>query len=364
MGAGLLAVYVSGHGFGHATRTAEVLRAVRGRAPDLPITVCTSAPASLFTDVVAPPVAVRLLECDAGLAQRDALTIDEEASAAAAARFQAGFVELAAAEAAWLREAGARVVLGDVPPLAFAAAAEAAVPSFALSNFSWDWIYRHIGRRQPELAAAAEQAALAYGRAGLLLRLPFAGDLSAFPRIEDVPLVARRPALTRPEARLRLGLDARRAVLISFGGLAMPGVDSSALGLLPEYQFLLTERAGDGGATNLRWIASESLRAAGLRYLDLIGAVDVVVGKPGYGTVTDCIGAGTRLVYTARGDFPEYEALVAEMPRYLPATFVSNEDLRTGRLRDALERVRAVDFPEPPRLDGASAAADRILSAL
>jgi transposase-like protein len=34
----VLAVYVSGHGYGHATRTAEVLRAVRERASALKIT--------------------------------------------------------------------------------------------------------------------------------------------------------------------------------------------------------------------------------------------------------------------------------------------------------------------------------------
>ncbi len=51
----MIAVYVSGHGFGHSTRTAEVLRTLRERAPSLPITVSTSAPAFLFEGIVAPP---------------------------------------------------------------------------------------------------------------------------------------------------------------------------------------------------------------------------------------------------------------------------------------------------------------------
>ena len=97
--------------------------------------------------------------------------------------------------------------------------------------------------------------------------------------------------------------------------------------------------------------------AAGLDYPDLVGAVDVVVTKPGYGIVSDCIGAGTRLVYTDRGDFPEYPVMVAEMPRYLPAVFASNEEVREGRLRRALEAVQALPFPAPPRTDGAAVAA-------
>jgi L-arabinokinase len=361
----MLTVYVSGHGYGHSTRTAEVLRALRQRRPGLPIAVCTSAPAFLFEGIVAPPLTVRVVECDIGLVQGDALTIDEAGTAAACRAFGEGWDDLVAREAGWLRGAGARLVLGDIPPLAFAAAAEAGVASVALGNFSWDWVYGHLAARQPALAEAATRARRAYGAADLLLRLPFAGDLSAFRRIEDVPLVARQPSVGKAEARRRLGLDGRPAVLLSFGGLGLPGLRPDSFRSLAELQLLLADRVGAGEAPeNLRRLDAEALSAAGLSYLDLVGAADVVVTKPGYGIVSDCIGAGTRLVYTDRGDFPEYPVMVAEMPRYLPAVFASNEDVRHGRLRPALEEVLRLPFPGPPRTDGASVAAERLLALL
>jgi L-arabinokinase len=364
-GKSLLAVYVSGHGYGHATRTAEVLRAVRARAADLPIVVRTSAPAFLFEGVIAPPLAVRRVECDVGLVQRDALVIDEAGTVAAWRAFMDGWDARVAGEAAWLREAGARLVLGDIPPLAFAAAAAAGVPSVALGNFSWDWVYAHLAAREPALVEAAARAGEAYAGAELLLRLPFAGDLSAFRRIEDVPLVARKPEVARAEARGRLGLDDRPAVLLSFGGLGLPGLQLAAFGALTGYQVLLTGGAGDGAApANLRRLDGPSLLAAGLEYPDVVGAADVVVTKPGYGIVSDCIGAGTRLVYTDRGDFPEYPVMVAEMPRYLPAVFASNEEVREGRLGPALEAALALPFPAPPRTDGAAVTAERLLGLL
>jgi len=360
----MLAVYVSGHGYGHSTRTAEVLRAVRAEAPELPITVCTSAPAFLFEGVVPPPIAVLRVECDVGLVQRDALVIDEEATAAAWRAFAAGWSARVAAEAAWLREGGARLVLGDIPPLAFAAAREAGVPSMALGNFSWDWIYRHLAGRQPALGEAADRAAEAYAACERLLRLPFACDTPAFREVEDIPLVVRRPAVARDEARRRLGLDQRPSVLLSFGGIGLPGLRVDALGGLSGFQFLLTCPAGVGEAGNTRHIDGRALAAAGLDYPDLVGACDIVVTKPGYGIVSDCIGVGVRLVYTDRGDFPEYPVLVAEMDRYLPAVHASNEDVREGRLGPALDAVVKAPFPEPPRTDGASVAARRILERL
>jgi hypothetical protein len=361
----MLAVYVSGHGYGHSTRTAEVLRAVRARAPELPMAVCTSAPAFLFAGIVAPPLAIRRVECDVGLVQRDALVIDEAGTAEAWRAFAAGWDGLVAREAAWLRASGTRLVLGDIPPLAFAAAAAAGLPSVALGNFSWDWIYGHLSVRVPALAEAAARCREAYARADLLLRLPFAGDLSAFRRIEPVPLVARKPPVGKAEARRRLGLDDRPAVVLSFGGLGLPGLEPAAFGPLAGYQILLTGRAGAGPVpANLRRLDGEALSAAGLSYPDLVGAADVVVTKPGYGIVTDCIGAGTRLVYTDRGDFPEYPILVGEMSLYLPAVFASNEDVREGRLGPSLEAVLALPFPDPPPTDGASVAAEKLTALL
>ena len=361
----MLAVYVSGHGYGHATRTAEVLRAVRERAPGLPIAVRSSAPGFLFAGEVPGPLTIGRVECDFGLVQRDALVIDEGATAGAWRAFAAGWDALVAAEVAWLRGAGARLVLGDIPPLAFAAAAGAGIPSVALANFSWDWIYGHLAVRQTTLAGAANLARQAYGRADLLLRLPFAGDLSAFPRIEDLPFVARRPSVEKAEARGRLGLDDRPAVLLSFGGVGLPGLDPARLGSLGEYQFLLTGPSGDGPTpANLRRLDGRALGAAGLGYADLVGGADVVVTKPGYGIVTDCIGARTRLVYTDRGDFPEYPIMVAEMPRYVPAVFVSNDEIREGRIGVALEVVLGLPFPDPPPTDGAAIAAERLLGFL
>ncbi len=359
----MLVAYVSGHGYGHATRTAEALRVLRERAPSLSMAVCTQAPASLF-EVVGGPLTVRPLECDVGLVQKDALTIDEPATATAVRRFLTGWDRLVAAEARFLRDSGARLVLGDIPPLAFAAAADASVPSIALGNFSWDWIYRHLARREPALGKAADLAAAAYERATLLLRLPFTCDMGAFLRIEDVPLVARRPSVDRKDARRRLGLDARPAVLLSFGGVGVPGLEPAAFGRLAEFLFLVTGPVAAGRAPNVRRLDTTELLAAGLGYPDLVAASDVVVSKPGYGIVSDCIGARTRLVYTDRGDFPEYPVLVAEMPRYLPVAYVSNQDLRDGRLREALEQVLAAPFPQTPRTNGASMVAEKLLAAL
>jgi L-arabinokinase len=362
----VIAAYVSGHGFGHATRSAEVLRVLRQLEPEAPIVVTSAAPAELFADVIQPPLRIRSLECDVGLVQKNALTIDEPATVERWAAFARRLPELIACEAQFLRAGHARLVLGDVPPLAFASAHVAGVPSVALANFSWDWIYRHLARREPALGAAADACAGDYRRCGLLLRLPFAGDLDAFPRVEDVPLVARRPRVSRFDARRRLGLPTSgRLALLSFGGIGLPGFDHEVLGGVRGIGFFeVADRSnGSGLPANLTRIDRGQMARAGLRYEDLVAAADVVITKPGYGIVSDAIGAGTPVVYTERGDFPEYDVLVAGMKAYVAAAHVSNADLLAGRVEAAIDVALATPAPSArPELSGAEAAARRLLS--
>jgi L-arabinokinase len=357
--AAMLAVYVSGHGYGHATRVGEVLRAVREREPRLPIAIVTSGPELLYRRAVPGPFEFRAEACDTGLAQKSALVIDEAGTVDAWRRFPAGYAERVARETGWLRERHASVVLGDIPPLAFDAAADAGVASIALANFSWDWIYRHFAARQPALHEAADRAAAAYARAGLLLELPFAGDLSAFPRRESIPLVARRPNVARDDARRRLGFDGVVA-LISFGGLGLPGFDPAVLVRMPAITFVVSDAAA-ALPGNVRVVGAPEMQAAGVEYVDLVGAADVVVTKPGYGIVTDAIATGTRMVYTDRGDFPEYPILVAEMAQWLAGAYVTNAQLLGGDFEGELEDLLARPMPPPPPMDGARVAAERIL---
>src|SRR6185437_13555385 len=105
-------------------------------------------------------------------------------------------------------------------------------------------------------------------------------------------------------------------------------------------------------------LSVEQLAPHGLWYEDLVAAADVVVSKPGYGIVSECIANNTALLYTSRGRFIEYDVFVAGMPRILRCRYISQEDLLAGRWADAIDALLAQ--PAPPdhaRIDGAAIAA-------
>jgi UDP:flavonoid glycosyltransferase YjiC (YdhE family) len=343
-----LAFYISGHGFGHAARAVELIHTLVAQRPDLHVIVRTSARPALFAPVAGDRVELQRCDTDSGLTQRDSLTIDEEDSARQAARFYATFDERAAHEAARLVAAEANLVVGDVPPLAFAAAARAGVPSIAVANFTWDWIYSvypAFDRLAPDAAAAIRAA---YAQTTRALRLPLHGGFEPMRDVTtDIPFIARRSARERAETRRAAGIadgDARPVVLPSFGayGVALP----------------LDAVRRSGRLT----VLDPSRVPDGFRYQDLVAAADVVVSKPGYGIASECVANGTPLLYTSRGRFIEYDVFAAEMPRVLRCRYISQEDLLAGRWADAVDALLAQPAPpEGARIDGAEVAAREIL---
>jgi L-arabinokinase len=106
------------------------------------------------------------------------------------------------------------------------------------------------------------------------------------------------------------------------------------------------------------------LASRDLRYQDLVAAADVVVTKPGYGIVSECVANQTALAYTSRGRFPEYDVMVAEMPRVLRCRQMSQDALLSARWDDTIQTLLKQPAPVKARTDGASVAVAEVLSRL
>jgi len=120
---------------------------------------------------------------------------------------------------------------------------------------------------------------------------------------------------------------------------------------------------GDGPSPGrgIHYVNEAAIYDGGLRYEDLVHAVDVVVTKPGYGIISECIANDTAIVYTSRGRFAEYDVLVREMPRYLRSAYLPQDQLLAGRWRAAIDTVLTLpDPPGRPRTDGAHVIAELI----
>ena len=343
--------YISGHGFGHASRAIEVINALLARAADVRVIARTTAPQWLFDRTVRGNRFQRVDGItDTGVSQIDSLRLDERETIRRARDFMEGFDARVHAEAEWLRAHAAALVVADIPPLGIEAAKCAGAPAVALGNFTWDWIYSGYDGTKD----VVQQIGEAYAAADAALRLPMHGGFETVPRVIDIPFIARRATRDPREVRQTLGfpLDTR-LVLVSFGGYGLEGLDADALDDLNGYAVI--------GSRRLQ-LDEPAMYEAGIRYEDVVRAVDVVATKPGYGIVSECIANRTAVLYTSRGRFVEYDVLVREMPRFLRVRYIDHADLFAGRWTAHLEALLAQPAPaEEPPVNGADVAAGLLL---
>lgn len=355
-----LAVLVSGHGFGHATRTRALLQALLAARPGTTVEVRSDGASWPFEGL--PGVSFARAEPGPGLVQLHALQVDYDASFRAHERFASQWDRRVAAEAAALRESGARLVVGDIPPLAFAAADAAGLPSAAVANFSWEWILADYARREPRWRPFVELYARAYAKAGRLFRLPLHGpdDFASFPRVEDAPLLVRKSPLSKDESRARLGLSAetRPVVLFGFGGYAPPA--GAARGDdLSGFVFVGHGAAPPGLSADWRPVP-----AITDGHLLALSACDAVIGKLGYGTVSEILAHERPLVFAERSDFAEIPVLEAAVLGARRGRALTREDFLATRWRAALESALADAGARAPPSDGAQRIAAALAASL
>jgi len=357
-----LLFYITGHGYGHFVRTFDVIKSILARRPDVVCHIKTTAPVWLTRDQNIERVTFYHEAIDVGAIQENSFSVNIKATLQAYADLVARKPALIQRELRFIDEHEIRLVVGDIPPLAFDVAQQSGIPGIAIGNFSWDWIYQQYAESIPDYRFLIDEIRLSYSRADVLLRLPMAGDMSVFRRIEDIPLIAQRSVRTRQDVRANLGLDPEsdnKIILLALRNHDLARMDTNRWKSYEHYRFIIpdTRYALD---KNILTIPADFCL-----FEDLIMASDLVVSKPGYGIVSGCIANRTPLLYTSRDDFVEYDVLHNYIQQNMPAIFVPREDFIYGKWVEAIsfKRLNEQSWSEVA-IDGADEAAALICSLL
>ena len=356
-----LVYYVNAHGFGHGARTSDILEAWAAMRPHDPVTIVTDLQPSFFIDRVGlANVAYRPGSFDGGLVQHDSIRADMAASRASVRLQNAEWDGWVAAESAYLKSMGPAVVASDISGVPMAAAHRAGIPSVGVGNFGWDWIYDDYRDDDPAWVECADRVRAAYAQADRLLRLPFAEPMKAFRSRVDVPVVATAGVRRRDEIAAATGIDAALTwVLLSFSSLGWTMEVARQVARLPGHAFF--------SVLPLAWPGSgiAYVDPAVFMFRDLVASCDLVVSKPGYGILSDCVANRKPIVHVVRTDFREYHVLVEAMDRHLRNQRIDQETLYRGDLTEALDRVmRNPEPPEPLACGGAGVVVDLLASYL
>ncbi|CCG81550.1 protein of unknown function [Taphrina deformans PYCC 5710] len=350
--------YVSGHGFGHATRVSQICRALIDARPSTRITICTKAPRHLFPLCSSDGITYREREVDSTVVQPLPYEIDVLATFRDLRRFLGEGRDMA-----WAREEGAFIdasafdlVLADAPwVVGLLRGTSEKCPSIVLvSNFSFDLIFARLLDHLPSTTSPADREdyramtgsiCRAYQKFNHLIRLPGHIDFPFLARdstceVSDSPLIYRPARRTKSETLAALGLPhgslgSSNVLLVQFGGHLVADADAAAathhVPHLPPDWLCLTNASID----DPRFIKFPD----DIYLPDLVGASDLVLGKIGYGTVSECVGMGKPLLFVARDMFAEEAYLLRYMRQQGSCHELDRTRFETGQWSDDITKA-------------------------
>ncbi|XP_031375435.1 L-arabinokinase-like isoform X2 [Punica granatum] len=331
----VFAYYVTGHGFGHATRVVEVVRHLINAGHI--VHAVTGAPDFVFTsEIQSPRLFIRKVLLDCGAVQADALTVDRLASLE---KYSETAVvprdSILTTEVEWLKSIKADLVVSDVVPVACRAAADAGIRSVCVTNFSWDFIYaEYVMAAGNHHRKIVWQIAEDYSHCEFLIRLPGYCPMPAFRDVIDVPLVVRRLHRSRKEVREELGIGEHvKVVILNFGG--QPSGWKLEERYLPSGWLCLV-----CGASESEDLPPNFIKLAKDAYTpDLIAASDCMLGKIGYGTVSEALAYKLPFVFVRRDYFNEEPFLRNMLEYYQAGVEMIRRDLLVGHWKPYLEHA-------------------------
>jgi len=179
------------------------------------------------------------------------------------------------------------LVIADIPPTVLEACRRNNIPCLAISNFDWAWIYRHFEELLPWANTFAS-----WQQPHTALHITPGPTLCHFSKVITIPPLAREyQPFHFPQKR----------ILLAFGGFESEELISS-LPEIPDIFYLVAPPNIPSNRKDIEYCDTVS-------YPQLISGCWAILGKPGYGLITEAAQAGTPLILIPRDIFPESEYL-------------------------------------------------------
>lgn len=290
-------------GFGHLAQLGPVLDRLSARRPRTRIILGTNYPREIVGQFVAAPVETRPLPPEAAPVPRGPTAIDIAATVEAYAKLHEHWNEVVDIEAGRLAALAPSLVIANVSYTSLAAAARLSIPSIGFCSVNWLDVFRAYCADLPAARTIVHEISVAYASAEIFLQPRPHMLMSDLANKRSIGPISRKGRDRRRELRHILRIPPTTSiVLVTLGGVLAIGAI-----LLPADDRMHWLLQGHAAGRRADVTATMSLP---FPFIDLVASVDVVVGKDSYGTVTEAVCHGTRLIVVPRPGSIEVPSLV------------------------------------------------------
>jgi hypothetical protein len=315
----------------------------------------TTVPASFFQDRLTIPWELSPVQQDIGCVQDGPLTIDIDATWAAHQRFHETWEARLSHEVTAMRAVSPALVIADTPYLAIEAGARAQIPTIALASLTWDVVlkeYCHASDHSYQQLIRCIRDS--YANTVMALRITPGPKMDVFSNMIDIGPIASPASPERDRLASALSLAPNeRTVLVGFGGIPLTSLPLERIERLRHYRFLFD------GPVPAGYSRIHSTKTFPFSFKTLLASVDVIITKPGYGTIVEAVALQQPVLYVRRYNFADEPSLVDYLHRYGRGVKLSIDDFTQGSWEAALQQTLATPLPSlpPPHPTGATEAA-------
>lgn len=322
-----LLFYISGHGYGHAVRESFLINLVPEK---FDVIITTTIPEDLFYEELTRPFTYRRRQFDLGCIQKDAVTVDIDATIEEYAQIAEANQHSLESECAYFADKNPVALIADIVPFASQIAQVLQIPSFAISNFSWYETYTHYTESRSLLLAELRKL---YQQFDYWIRLSpgetLPEDFSGKETLRSVALLRRGTSCKAAICDYYNIAPNKKLVLLYTGTYGLDRVAWEKLERFTEVEFVgyypLTCKVD-----NFTLVQKERFTLQ-----DFSASADCIISKLGYGIVTEALSSGTPFLFLPRENFIEYPALKSAMQSAGNCMEISEE--RFNQLDIALE---------------------------
>ncbi len=322
----VIAYYVSDYGYGHAARSIAVIRQLLADSPvPLHLVINCGKALGFLYESLQPfqghhQLEFRTLFSDTGyVLQHDSIAADIQGLREQYRHDMSLFDERVTQECEFLLRRRAQLVISDISPIPIVAASHAGIESLGISNFTWYTAYRDMLEPQElnELRAAYAQMDHFIGLAGCAEPAWGCKD-----RIHTGFFCRQPDAAEVKRIRHRLAGDGRRIVFFALG----MSIEVEELQKLPIWDSEHTTFIVSSNMT----VEREHIHRIPPDYSEsqnYVAAADLVITKPGWGTIGEAVVLNKPLLLLNRSRFYEDRHTLDAIPADHPLRLMSWDEI-------------------------------------
>ena len=325
--------YISDYGYGHASRDIAIVRKILNAYKDIKIYIKTNGAFDFVRQsLLQKNVKVIQTKNDVGVVfKENSVTVDRERTKQMLDEWLSSWDDYIQNEKGFCETHNIDLILSDITPQPFIVADELGIPSIAVSNFTWYYIFYNLFGD----ISATERIKEAYQYADIALALPFNEEMDIFKRRKEISLVSRE--VTVDGADMRKKCDVSNDELLVYVGVGKSFNPSFMRSMkpieAPNVKFLISSNAELPFENVIRIPNSET------EAQNYIAACDLVVSKTGYGTVSEAVRARIPMFLLKRDGFKEDELIGNKVEEMGIGKFISEKSFLDG---DWIERIEEV----------------------